>query len=545
MQLPDINPEAIPDPATRQIVVQLLNLIEALAAENAAVRLENQHLRDEIARLKGGSGKPDIKPPVETPPANHSSEAERQTRTPRGKPKKHETLTVTHEERCVVDPNTLPPDAVRHGTTAVIVQRLHLAVEVVRFTRDVWYVPSTNTTITAPLPPGYRGGFCPTIHALVPALGHGANVSQPALLTFLRDIGLTIGTGTLARMLLDPDGTWADEADAIQQAGLAAGSWVASDQTATRVDGQNEVCHVVGNALFTRYHTRPGGTRQDVLAVLWGQDLRFRLNDETLAWLQSTSLPPILIRRLQQAVPWATDLTAEQLQHHLLTAGIMLTPQQQQQVGDAFAVAAYHAQTQVPVLGWLLSDDAPVYDRLTDTHALCWVHDWRHYAKLAPRVPHHQELLAAFATNYWTFYRALLAYREAPSPEERARLHDAFDTLIEPVTGYAALDDRVSKTADNRTQLLAVLEHPDLPLHNNDMELAARRRVRKRDVSFGPQSRRGARAWDTFQTLAATAAKLGVGFFHYLRDRIVTPDTTPSLAQRIADRTSGALQPAA
>ncbi|MFZ4851123.1 MAG: hypothetical protein ACOYL7_18530, partial [Caldilinea sp.] len=91
------------------------------------------------------------------------------------------------------------------------------------------------------------------------ARGHGANVSQPALGTFLRDIGMTIGTGTVARMLLDPEGHWADEAEAIHQTGLATGSWVATDQTSTRVDGQNEACHVVGNDLFPSYHTRPGG----------------------------------------------------------------------------------------------------------------------------------------------------------------------------------------------------------------------------------------------------------------------------------------------
>lgn len=226
MQIPDINPATIPDLATRQIVIQLLNLMEMLAAENAALRVENQNLRDEIARLKGRSGKPDIKPPTppSPPPADYFSEAERRTRAPRGKPKKHDTLIVTHEERCVVDPATLPPDAVRHGTTTAIVQRLHLAVAVVRFVREVWYVPSTCTTITALLPPGYRGGFCPTTHALVPALGHGAKVSQPALLTFLRSIGLQIGTGTLARMLLDPDGVWAAEAQAVHQTGLATGS---------------------------------------------------------------------------------------------------------------------------------------------------------------------------------------------------------------------------------------------------------------------------------------------------------------------------------
>ena len=34
--------------------------------------------------------------------------------------------------------------------------------------------------------------------------------------------------------------------------------------------------------------------------------------------------------------------------------------------------------------------------------------------------------------------------------------------------------------------------------------------MRKRDVSFGPRTREGAKAWDTFMTLAVTATKLGV-----------------------------------
>jgi hypothetical protein len=174
---------------------------------------------------------------------------------------------------------------------------------------------------------------------------------------------------------------------------------------------------------------------------------------------------------------------------------------------------------------------------------LCWVHDWRHYAKLRPVVASHLRELQAYRTQYWELYRALLKYRHAPSEEERGRLRAAFDTLVAYTTDYAALEERIGKTADKRAQLLAVLELPELPLHNNDMELAARRRVRKRDVSFGPQSRVGARAWDTFQTIAATAAKLGVGLFHYLRDRLVNPETTPSLAERIAERSLLAAQP--
>jgi Transposase IS66 family len=544
MQLPDVNLDAIADPATREVVRQLLNSIEAQAAEIAALRAENQHLRDEVARLKGGSGKPNVKPSVQPPATDHSSETERHTRTPRGKPKKNETLTVTREQRCVVDPATLPEGARFNGTRACIAQNLIFQVEVIRFLREEWFVPATNQTILAPLPPGYHGGFSPSIQTLIPALGHDtSNVSQPALLHFLHTMGVSIGAGTVARLLADSTGRWAEEAEAIHQSGLASGPWVATDQTSTRVDGQNEVCHVVGNTLFTSYHTRPGGTRQDVLAVLWGQELRFRLNDEAVAWLAQTSLPVPLRTRLLLALPWERDLTRAELQQQLTAAGITLGRQQLQQVGDALAVAAYHAQTGVPIVAWLLSDDATIYDHLSAGHGLCWVHDWRHYAKLRPVVASHLRELQAYRTQYWELYRALLKYRHAPSEEERGRLRAAFDTLVAYTTDYAALEERIGKTADKRAQLLAVLELPELPLHNNDMELAARRRVRKRDVSFGPQSRVGARAWDTFQTIAATAAKLGVGLFHYLRDRLVNPETTPSLAERIAERSLLAAQP--
>jgi hypothetical protein len=81
-----------------------------------------------------------------------------------------------------------------------------------------------------------------------------------------------------------------------------------------------------------------------------------------------------------------------------------------------------------------------------------------------------------------------------------------------------------------------VLEHPELPLHNNPAELGARQRVRKRDISFGPRSEAGIRAWDTFQTLADTARKLGVNIYHYLRDRICGVPDLHRLADRIADQ---------
>ena len=66
--------------------------------------------------------------------------------------------------------------------------------------------------------------------------------------------------------------------------------------------------------------------------------------------------------------------------------------------------------------------------------------------------------------------------------------------------------------------------------------MAARRRVRKRDVSFGPRSEAGRRAWDTLQTLSETARKLGISFYHWLGDRVSETNAMPSLAEGIEAR---------
>ena len=62
--LDSIQPELqkIEDPNTKRVIAVLLNLIEMLASDNARLKHENQLHKDEINRLKGEQGKPEIKP---------------------------------------------------------------------------------------------------------------------------------------------------------------------------------------------------------------------------------------------------------------------------------------------------------------------------------------------------------------------------------------------------------------------------------------------------------------------------------------------------
>ena len=195
----------------------------------------------------------------------------------------------------------------------------------------------------------------------------------------------------------------------------------------------------------------------------------------------------------------------------------------------------------------LVCDDAAQYNKLTRRMMLCWVatREGRPYKKLRPVVPLHRQLLDGFLTRFWDYYRDLRAYKESPSQPERTRLEVAFDGLFATQTGYEALDERIAtlaprcgcsagETKAKKQSLLLVLEYPELPLHNNASELGVRRRVRKRDVSFGPRTEAGKRAWDTFMTLAETTRKLGVNFYTYLHSRITGDKTIPPLADLIA-----------
>ncbi len=529
--LASIELETISDPGARAAIRGLLNLVEQLVAENQTLRAENQRLKDEIARLKGEQARPRFKPkPPATGGTDYSSEGERHEPKPHHKSTKLDRISIDRTERLTVDRTTLPADAVPKGIETVTVQDLVLRTDTVVFEREVWYSPSLKRRYVAALPAGYTGEFGPGLKALALALTYGANVSEGKLLELVRQAGVVVSAGWLAGLLSGDPGGLAAEARAVEQAGLASSPWQHSDTTATPVAGAAWHCHVVGNPLFTAYHTLERKDRLAVLRMLrGGGPLTYRWNDTAEAYLDWVGLSASARRTLSSAIPRDQELDEAALSTLLDPLYRWVGPQQRTSFREALALAAYEAQTDWPVVQALLCDDAAPYRLVTDELGLCWVHEGRHYTKLIVHAPLHQQLLADFRTDFWSYYRELLAYREQPTAREAVRLEQSFDELFGRTTGLTLLDRRIALTRQKKTGLLLVLRHPELPLHNNPAELAARRRVRKRDVSFGPRSPAGATAWDTMMTLAATTQQLGVSFIAYLQDRFRQAGQVPPL----------------
>jgi len=531
----DIDLQSIPEERTRQLVLRLLNWIEKLSEEVEKLRAENQELRDEINHLKGEQGKPNIKAnKVESVgTSKYSSETERKQPRQRHRSSKKNEIKINRKEVVKVRVEELPADAQFKGYVDVVVQDIVVKTDNVLFRKEKYYSPSTGKTYLARLPSGYEGEYGPGVKALGLDMYFEVGASEPKILEFLYRVGLKISKGKLSNLLIEGQDIFHAESDAVYESGLRSTDYQQSDSTLTRVNGQNQNCHVMCNRFYTVYRTLRHKDRMSVLDVLHnGRPRKFRLNQTALDCLTNVQLSQATCQTLAACCS-ELEMGEEDFQEHLAFLLPKLGHQQRKEITDAAAIVAYWAETDWPIIEILVCDDAPHYNKLTRRMMLCWVHEGRPYKKLNPIVPLHRQLLDGFLKRFWDYYRELLVYKQSHSEAEHARLEAVFDELFATQTGYAALDERIAKTRAKKQSLLLVLEYPELPLHNNASELGVRRRVRKRDVSFGPRTEAGKRAWDTFMTLAETTRKLNVSFYAYLHDRITGAKVIPPLADLI------------
>ena len=541
--LRQLDPGQLPPEQAAQLWTTLLDLCEQLLAEQEALRALLA-AKGRRGRAKGRGGKGGAPPPADpahpagpNPPANrnHSSEADR-----RGTEPEQPWQKTTKNEKLVIDQEIvldqvpeLPPDARFMGFEDRIFQDLRLVRCNTRFRRARYWSRATGKSYLAPLPPGYEGQFGPGIRTLSLSLAYNANVSMPLLHGFFRQAGCQVSKGQVCRFVTQGLQRFAAEAAAAIRTAVEHRHWLQVDDTRSGVRTEHGCCHVLGNDLASYYQTTSRGDRRSVIQALFlGAPVVYHLDERALTAMETWGVGQRLRHRLQGMAADAPSSQAE-FARWLDLRFPTLRAKLREKILTAAALAGYHHQTAVPIAHALLSDDASLFHGLAEEQALCWIHDFRHYLKLTPLFTSHQWQLRLFRTRYWKLYRQLLAYTKNPIAAQRAKIERAFDRLVEERKAPSFLAECIARTRKNRAKLLLVLDHPELPLHNNAAELAVRRRVRKRNVSFGPVSDAGRQAWDTMQSLMGTTEKLGVSFWSYLEDRLHQTNTIPPLPELI------------
>ena len=530
MELPDIRPED-----RTPLVDSLVAIIRVQQDRIQQLEETVQHLRDEIAILKGQKPRPDIKPSLLETNRPKIERPEGSKRPGSAKRPKTAELHIHHE--VPLHPEGLPVGATFRGYEAYVVQDLVIRNDNTRYLRARYDLPEGGSVL-APFPAGVLpvegGHFGANLVAYILDQYHQAQVTEPLLLEQLWEYGIDISAGQLHRILTENKEHFHQEKGEVLAAGLTESSYIGTDDTGARHQGKNGYCTAIGNELFAYFESTDSKSRLNFLQVLQGRQRDYAINETTLVYWERQKLAAALVEQLTQGPQAFVGEPAWQAR--LIELGI--TDERHVRIATEGALlGGLVARGVSPDLG-VLSDGAPQF--VLFVHAGCWVHADRPLDKLVPHNEQHRGEIDKIRSQIWQLYQDLKAYRQQPDAAQRRVLEAAFDALVDQRTGYPSIDGVLKEMRDHRADLLRVLERPEIPLHNNAIESDIREFVKRRKISGGTRNDAGRRCRDTFASLKKTCRKLGVRFWDYLQDRVRGLGQIPRLADLIRQKAAEA-----
>jgi Transposase IS66 family len=506
----------------RHLVGTLMAKLADLGAENAALKADNQALRDEVARLKGLPPRPPLRPSGMEKATGAAGPGKGGKRPRRGRGAKRDREAVTAE---VVVKAAPPPGSRFKGYQDILVRELSLTPEVVRDRRERWVTPS-GETVLAPLPAGLVGGFGPGLRRFLLVAHAQGQVTAERLVALLAGIGIELSKRQVVRLLTSRLDELIAEDRAVLRAGLATARWVTVDDTAARHARQDGVTTQIGDGRFTAFRTGASKSRQAFLSLLRAGHGEYVISEAALEYMRGRALAgPVIEQLAMHPVKAFADEAAWKA--HLAALGIdqlAVTPDPVRIATEGALWGTIQARGLLPGTV-IVSDDAGQF-RLGD-HALCWVHAERLVHKLLPTTDAQRRAVELTRDLIWWRYADLKAWRREPCPRRAAALRARFDRIFTRKTGYVVLDRLLARLHRRKAELLRVLQRPDIPLPTLGSENDIRACVTKRKISGGTMSEEGRTARDVLLGLMKTCRKLGVSFFRYLGDRLRVPGTEP------------------
>ena len=286
------------------LVRRLVGEVERLRGENeklsaalAGQRLENQALKDEIARLKHLPPRP---PQEALRNGEGDGSAGGRSRGRRGGASKRRRgpgvskLSVDRTETLSVE----APAGSRHkGFEDIIVQDLMLKAETTRYRRERWETPDGERLI-APLPAGIVGGCGPHLIRLVLMLHFQGQMTCERIVALLTGLGLAISKRQVVRLLTAKLEDFRAEDEAVLRAGLDGAPFVTVDDTGARHAGKGCFTTHIGSDRFAAFRTGPGKSRLAFLRRLLGGAARYVINAAAIVYMRDADLPRDVIDKL-------------------------------------------------------------------------------------------------------------------------------------------------------------------------------------------------------------------------------------------------------
>lgn len=508
------------------LVRQLLDFIDHQGCLIQQQAEQIQQLKDEIARLKNQPPRPKIKP---SRLEKKRAKKHKSTKVKRpGSEKRYKTAELEIHEVKPIEPEQIPSGSVFRYYKNWVVQDLKLEPHNIRFRLKVYETPDggyVSGRLPAYLENRHYGA--PLIRFILYQHYH-CHVTQPLLLEQLHEMRIDISAGQLNNLLIEDKNRYHSEKDRILAVGLEVSNYINVDDTGARHNGKNGYCTHIGNESFSWFESTESKSRINFLKLMRAGNSDIVINMDAICYMQSNKLPrkPLEAIIENRGVIFANE---SQWNDFLAENGI---------VKDRHVLIA----TEAVLIGSIIehgiskhlvivSDDAGQFNVFL--HALCWIHANRAIDKIIPFTDQAKKDLDTVKDQVWLLYEGLKTYKQNPKPKDKKRLNAMFDDIFTSKTSSATLNAALKRINNNKSELLLVLERPDIPLHNNGAENAIREYVKKRKISGSTRSESGRQCRDTFTSLKKTCRKLGIPFWQYLKDRIENIGLIPDLSDLI------------
>jgi len=518
-----------PIPAEEMTPTVKLLLVIIEQQQETITRLEKRvdQLETEVARLKKLPPRPKIKPSTlgkdhddDDRPTGSAGKGQPAGKRP-GSKKRRKHLKI--HRSIIVPPEDLPPGSRLLGYQDYLVQDIQIESCNTRY-RLARYRSPDGELLTGQLPAALQGThFGPTLQSYILYQYHHQRVTQPLLLQQLHEWGIDISSGQLNHLIIDDNTLFHIEKADLLHAGLSVSTYLHVDDTGARHAGQNGYCTHLGNEQFAYFESTSSKSRINFLGLLRSPETDFMINLDAIAYMQVQGLPREPLEALSRAQKRFAD--PSMWSAHLQRLGI--TQPRQVRIATEGALIGSLIDHGFPLDLVIVSDDAGQFNVLK--HALCWIHAERVFQRILPLNEQHTKALEWVRSQMWDLYRDLKRYQQHPDPAGKSELSARFDEICRTRTSFQTLNQALKRLANNKAELLLVLERPDIPLHNNLSERDIREYVIKRKISGSTRSDAGRRCRDTFASLKKTCKKQGVAFWDYLFDRVSLKNAIPYL----------------